>query len=110
MKNTWKLIIALALVVCFAISMIACDDGIKQDGVINISTGEQTEDEGIDFSELTGGNTTESNITNGNTTESNITNGNTTEGNTTETPAQTGNGNIGEIGRASCRERVCLRV
>ena len=85
MKNTWKLIIALALVACFAISMIACDDGIKQDGVINISTGEQTEDEGIDFSELTGGNTTESNITNGNTTE----------GNTTETPAQTGNGNIG---------------
>ena len=85
MKNTWKLIIALALVACFAISMIACDDGIKQDGVINISTGEQTEDEGIDFSELTGGNTTESNITNGNTTE----------GNTTETPAQTGNGSIG---------------
>ena len=79
MKNTWKLVIALVLVACFAVAMIACDDGIKQDGVINISTGEQTEDEGIDFSELTGGNTTESNITNGNTTE----------GNTTDEPAQT---------------------
>ena len=90
MKNTWKLIIALALIACMAAAMFACDDEIKQDGPIYVSTGDGTEDEGIDFGDLTGDGTTE-----GNTTESNTTENNTVGGNTTEAPTQTGNGNLG---------------